>query len=50
VVKEYAIIPPRSLVVGTPGRVVRRVTHEDLDFLRVAANCYVAKTVRHLRK
>lgn len=40
VVKEGAIIPPRSLVAGVPGKVVRTVGEEDLAMLRSHAAHY----------
>lgn len=49
-IKERAVIPPRSLVVGAPGRVVRQVTDEELRFILDAAQGYLAKTRRHLRR
>jgi carbonic anhydrase/acetyltransferase-like protein (isoleucine patch superfamily) len=41
VVTEHKKIPPRSLVIGTPGRVVRELTTDELAFLPVSANRYV---------
>ena len=41
VIPEGKIIPPRSLVLGVPGRVVRETTAEDIDMIRHAANHYV---------
>lgn len=43
VVKEGAVIPPRSLVVGVPGRVVRSVTAEELERFAKSAQGYVDK-------
>lgn len=43
VVKEGAVIPPRSLVVGVPGRVVRSVTAEELERFGKSAQGYVDK-------
>ena len=40
-VTEGKIIPPRSLVLGTPGRVVREITDEDLARLLHGASHYV---------
>ena len=41
VVLEGTKVPPRSLVVGTPGKVVRRLTPADLKHLRESAANYV---------
>ncbi|MFT7617778.1 MAG: carbonic anhydrase/acetyltransferase-like protein (isoleucine patch superfamily) [Planctomycetota bacterium] len=41
-------IPPRSLVVGMPGRVVRQVTDEEIEGLRDSAERYVTYARRHL--
>lgn len=36
-------IPPRSLVVGSPGKVVRGLTEKDLDLIQLSINTYVQK-------
>lgn len=41
VVQEGAVIPPRSLVVGVPGKVRREVTDDDLARIRRNADVYV---------
>lgn len=41
VVLEGSKIPPRSLVVGTPAKVVRQVTEKDLKYVRHWAQKYV---------
>ena len=43
VVKENALIPPRSLVVGVPAKVVREVTDEQVEMIRRSAEGYVQK-------
>ena len=43
VVKEGMQVPPRSLVVGVPGRVIREVTDAQLDSIRASAEGYVNK-------
>lgn len=48
VVREHVVIPPRSLVVGVPGKVVRRVTDDEYAFSVKAAEDYVEKARRHL--
>ena len=40
VVLEGAVIPPRSLVVGVPGRVVRQVTDEEVARTRMLSERY----------
>ena len=42
VVTEGTIIPPNSLVLGTPGKVVRATEARDLERIRHAAQHYVA--------
>jgi carbonic anhydrase/acetyltransferase-like protein (isoleucine patch superfamily) len=42
-VKEGMIVPPRSLVVGLPARVVREVTDEEVARIRASAEGYVRK-------
>lgn len=41
VVPEGRVIPPRSLVLGVPGRVVREISEEDLQRIRHGAQHYV---------
>lgn len=36
-------IPPRSLVIGSPGKVVRKLTDKDLEMLRYSSENYVQK-------
>ncbi|MCL5962321.1 MAG: gamma carbonic anhydrase family protein [Chloroflexi bacterium] len=43
VVLEGQIIPPRSLVVGIPGKVVRRLTDEEVSHIREMADSYVQR-------
>lgn len=40
-------IPPRSLVLGLPGRVVREISDEELDTLRETAERYVGYAQRY---
>ena len=40
-VTEGKHIPPRSLVVGVPGKVVRELRDEEIQFLRISAERYV---------
>jgi carbonic anhydrase/acetyltransferase-like protein (isoleucine patch superfamily) len=35
------VVPPRSLVMGLPGRVTRRLTDVDVAFIREHADNYV---------
>ena len=39
-VPEGKVIPPRSLVMGTPGKIVREVTEDDIARNRSAAQSY----------
>ncbi|GHH99172.1 gamma carbonic anhydrase family protein [Neobacillus kokaensis] len=36
-------IPPRSLVLGSPGKVVRELTEKDLQMLQMSSESYVQK-------
>ena len=36
-----SVIPPRSMVLGLPGRVVRSLTDEEVQSIRTAAEHYV---------
>ncbi|OFZ84516.1 MAG: gamma carbonic anhydrase family protein [Bdellovibrionales bacterium RIFOXYD1_FULL_44_7] len=40
-VTKGAKVPPRSLVLGSPAKVVRELKPEEIDFLSVSANNYV---------
>ena len=41
------IIPPRSLVVGSPGKVVRELTEKDLDLIQLSIDTYVEKGYKY---
>lgn len=41
-VTEGAVIPPRSLVLGVPGKVVRQLTDADVERIRRGSEHYVA--------
>jgi carbonic anhydrase/acetyltransferase-like protein (isoleucine patch superfamily) len=45
-VSEGKVIPPRSLVLGVPGRVVRALTDEEVARINAAADHYVANARR----
>ena len=47
-VGEGKVIPPRSLVLGTPGRIVRSVTDEELEELAQSARGYVEEAAVYL--
>jgi len=47
-VPEGKEIPPRSLVMGMPGKVVREVTDEQLEKIRKNARDYVEKIPQYL--
>ncbi|WP_339146322.1 MULTISPECIES: gamma carbonic anhydrase family protein [unclassified Sutcliffiella] len=36
-------IPPRSLVVGSPGKVIRELTDKDLELIQLSIDTYVQK-------
>lgn len=36
-------IPPRSLVLGSPGKVIREITQKDLDLLQMSSEHYVQR-------
>ena len=40
-VTGHSVIPPRSMVLGVPGRVVRLLTDEEVASIRAAADHYV---------
>lgn len=42
-VAEGKVIPDRSVVLGTPGKVVRELTDADVEGLRAGARSYVAR-------
>jgi carbonic anhydrase/acetyltransferase-like protein (isoleucine patch superfamily) len=42
-VPEGRIVPDRSLVLGSPGKVVRELTDEDVARIRAGAESYVAR-------
>ncbi len=48
VVTEGKNIPPNSLVMGVPGKVVRQVTEEDIDAIRKNALRYNRLYKKHI--
>jgi carbonic anhydrase/acetyltransferase-like protein (isoleucine patch superfamily) len=40
-IAEGKVIPPRSLVVGTPGRIIRQLTDEEVEKIRRGAQHYI---------
>ncbi len=50
VVKENFVVPPRSLVVGLPGRVIRQVTEEQTADLARSAAGYVRAVREYLEE
>lgn len=42
-IPQGKIIPPRSLVVGSPGRVVRELNDDDLKLIQLSIDSYVQK-------
>ena len=49
-ITEGKTIPDRSLVVGSPGRVVRAVTEEEAAWIRQNADHYVQQARRYLHE
>jgi carbonic anhydrase/acetyltransferase-like protein (isoleucine patch superfamily) len=47
VVPEGKVIPPRSLVLGVPGRVVREISDEDIRMIEQAAQNYVNAGIQY---
>lgn len=47
VVKQRMVVPPGSMVLGTPGRVVRALTPEEMAGLRPWAEKYVQVATAH---
>jgi carbonic anhydrase/acetyltransferase-like protein (isoleucine patch superfamily) len=47
-ITENAVIPPRSVVLGMPGKVVREVTAEEMEGLRWRAGHYVERARTYL--
>jgi carbonic anhydrase/acetyltransferase-like protein (isoleucine patch superfamily) len=48
VVTEEMVVPPRSLVLGVPGRVVREVTSEQIEWIKNNAEQYVQLARRYM--
>ena len=48
-VPEGKVIPDRSVVMGTPGRILRTLGDEDLESMRKQAERYVENAGRYLR-
>lgn len=48
-VLEKIVIPPRSLVVGAPARVLRRVSDAELAAIRESSQGYIEKVRQYLR-
>jgi carbonic anhydrase/acetyltransferase-like protein (isoleucine patch superfamily) len=49
VIPRGKVIPPRSVVVGNPYQIIRKVTQEDLDGTRAACERYAAFGVKYKR-
>ena len=41
-IAENKVIPDRSLVIGSPGKIIRQVTDEEIENIKENANDYVA--------
>lgn len=48
-ITENRRIPPRSVVMGVPGKVVREVSADDVERTRAAASHYLEMAQRHAR-
>ena len=46
-ISEGKVIPPRSLVVGIPGKIVREVTDQEVDKLKRSAQRYIEASQRY---
>src|SRR5512143_3868476 len=46
-VTGHSVIPPRSMVLGIPGRVVRPLTDAEVQSIRAAAEHYVQRNVAY---
>lgn len=49
VCREGMVIPPRSLVLGVPGKVVRQTTDEEVERIRKTVQAYIELQERHRR-
>jgi carbonic anhydrase/acetyltransferase-like protein (isoleucine patch superfamily) len=47
-VTEGKQFPARSLILGSPAKVVRELTEQDLLMLRGAANSYIERSARYV--
>ena len=48
VCREGMVIPPNSLVLGIPGRVLRQTTHAERDRISETVNAYLALQEEHI--
>ena len=48
-VTGHSVIPPRSMVLGVPGHVVRSLTDDEVQSIRTAAEHYVEHSARYKR-
>jgi carbonic anhydrase/acetyltransferase-like protein (isoleucine patch superfamily) len=46
-IPEGKVIPDRSLVVGSPGRIIRELSEQDIAYLKANAKHYVANARRY---
>ena len=49
-IPEGKVIPDRSLVVGSPGRVVRELTDDDVKMVRWISRHYVENAARYIKE
>ncbi|MFH1978657.1 MAG: gamma carbonic anhydrase family protein [Candidatus Aenigmatarchaeota archaeon] len=50
VVMENAVIPPQSLAVGIPAKVIRKLTEQDIQKIKENAQEYVKLTEQYLKQ
>jgi gamma-carbonic anhydrase len=47
-VTERAVVPPKSVILGSPGKIARRVTDEELEWIKQSSANYVQYASRYL--
>ena len=48
--QENKVIPERSLVLGSPGKIVRQVTEEEIKSIKENAEHYVANYKKNINR
>ena len=49
-ITENKVIPDNSLVIGSPGKVIRQVTKEEINHIKENANIYVENWKKYLKQ